>query len=113
MSIRLKPYKEEDLFLIRRAIYTYTLVLVINTYRRIKCLLAWIYKIAIATIKNLRLAVSYNSLPYKTAQNLAEPHLKVLNDKAREIALRHNRKPLLITFTGFRAIDVQDNNQHE
>lgn len=60
---------------------------------------------AIVAINNLRLAVSLNSTPYAVAKELSEPHLKVLNDKAREIAIRHHRKPLLITFAGFRTIN--------
>jgi hypothetical protein len=68
------------------------------------CLMEQKVQEAIATIKNLRLAVSCNTLPYQAAKKLAEPHLKVLNDKAREIAVRHHRKPLLITFTGFRTL---------
>lgn len=80
--------------------------IIYNTIRYIySCHMEQKVQDAIAEIKSLRLAVCCNTLAYKTAQKLAEPHLGVLNNKSKEIALHHNRKPILITFIGFRAYE--------
>jgi len=70
---------------------------------KLTCLMDQKIQEAVATIKNLRTAVSTGSVPYSQAKNLAVSHLEILNNKAKEIAKKHNRKPLLITFAGFRS----------
>lgn len=52
-------------------------------------------------LKEIKFKLYNRIISYSEAKELAKPHLKAMNDKAVELAKKHNVKTQKITFSNF------------
>jgi len=55
----------------------------------------------IQELRNIDYWLKIGAIDYDRAKKMAEPHLEAINEKSREIAIKHGVKPRLVYFHNF------------
>jgi hypothetical protein len=58
-------------------------------------------KADITELQNIKMWLCQGAITYEKAKDMAEPHIKAFNEKAKEIAKKHGARPRRICFASF------------